>query len=532
MTKPLLLSISLLITLTLQAQPYQENQRILSTEFKASHFFSAGMAVNNDYLMLGASFEDTDADGLNPMEAAGAVYIYQKDESNHWAQSQKIVPLDREAVAGFGYNIRLDGDYAIIGAYQREYTTAAGVSIDNAGTVYVFKYNSSTDVWEEVQKIITSDLDFDETLGDHIAIEGDVMVIGVNRQDTDTNGEFYLPQAGAAYVFERNTNGVWVEMQKLTQLDRLYGDQFGNAVAIDNNIVYIGSFAKEYTNQGAVYTFKKNANNVWEQQQKIVSPEIADNQLFGYTIAVHQNSMAISAARGYTVINETTMPDTGAVYMFEYSDQNEWAFTEKIQNINSETNDAFGESLALNDSFLLITSRYESSDENGENELYQSGTAYIYTKDNAGSFSSFQKIIASDRAQYDLFGKRIDYNDNEIFVSSDLKSTTVDGVFYGNTGAAYVYSNEALSVSENTNSPTIKVYPNPASSLLNIAFSQPQSLITMRITDALGRHISFKTYDINPRLATIDVSALSTGNYFVSVTTNDFKTSTYQFIKH
>jgi hypothetical protein len=53
--------------------------------------------------------------GTATLNAAGSAYIF-KQTAGSWSQQQKIVAADRAADDYFGYNVDIDGDYAIVGA--------------------------------------------------------------------------------------------------------------------------------------------------------------------------------------------------------------------------------------------------------------------------------------------------------------------------------------------------------------------------------------------------------------------------------
>src|SRR5205823_13558281 len=88
---------------------------------------------------------------------------------------------------------------------------------------------------------------FDE-FGISVAIDGDTLVVGA--------WAINLLSGGAAYIFERNQNGVegWGEVQKLTASDVVAHDQFGSSVGIDGDTIVVGAEGKN-SNTGAAYTF-------------------------------------------------------------------------------------------------------------------------------------------------------------------------------------------------------------------------------------------------------------------------------------
>ena len=106
---------------------------------------------------------------------------------------------------------------------------------------------------EELQKKIASDAQDWDRFGNSVALSGDYVVVGANKE----NGAGTY--RGAAYIYERNYGGQdnWGEVVKLTASDAQDEDQFGNSVAINGDYVVVGAFYEDGagTRRGAVYIF-------------------------------------------------------------------------------------------------------------------------------------------------------------------------------------------------------------------------------------------------------------------------------------
>src|SRR5438445_6979058 len=79
-------------------------------------------------------------------------------------------------------------------------------------------------------------------------MDGDTLMVGA--------WAINVASSGAAYIFERNQNGVesWGEVQKLTASDVAAHDQLGSSVGIDGDTVVVGAVGKN-SNTGAAYAF-------------------------------------------------------------------------------------------------------------------------------------------------------------------------------------------------------------------------------------------------------------------------------------
>lgn len=186
----------------------------------------------------------------------------------------KASAFDRETEDRMGYAVDISGNYAIIGAYADDF----GELNPNMGCAYIFEKTGIED-WRFVQKINNSDQDDYDRFGYSVAIDGDYAVIGAYGEDHDTEDGAYLTKAGSAYIFERNEEGIWEEVQKIVASDRDEEDEFGWTVDISGNTVIVGAHQEDEDElgedfifrSGSVYTYNRNDEGIWEENQKLVA---------------------------------------------------------------------------------------------------------------------------------------------------------------------------------------------------------------------------------------------------------------------
>ena len=131
----------------------------------------------------------------------------------------------------FGRSIALSADNLVVG------DPFDGVPVPGAGAVLVYQRTGpgATFTGDPV-KLQASDADVSDTLGDDVAIDGDVIVVGAPIAQ-----KYAFPlRDGAAYVFQNN--GVdWIETDILRASDGFSEELFGDAVAVSGNRVLIGA---------------------------------------------------------------------------------------------------------------------------------------------------------------------------------------------------------------------------------------------------------------------------------------------------
>jgi hypothetical protein len=181
---------------------------------------------------------------LNSITSAGAVYIYEKNANGNWNETEKIVASDRAAYDSFGSSVSISGDYVIVGAPFEDEDENGANTLNDAGSAYIFGKNS-IGVWSEAQKIVASDRSGTKNFGSSLAISGAHAVVGVSLEDDDANGANPLNNAGAAYFFGLGANDTWSEITKAVASDRAADDEYGNSVAISGDIAIVGAHLED-----------------------------------------------------------------------------------------------------------------------------------------------------------------------------------------------------------------------------------------------------------------------------------------------
>ena len=120
---------------------------------------------------------------------SGSVYIFKRSDTI-WTQQVKLNASDGAADDYFGFSVSLDGNYALIGAYD---------DYDNghySGSAYIFKRSDT--IWIQDAKLLPSDGAGYDWFGFSVSLDEEYALIGAYGDDS--NGI----DAGSAYVFEKN----------------------------------------------------------------------------------------------------------------------------------------------------------------------------------------------------------------------------------------------------------------------------------------------------------------------------------------
>ncbi|MDD3860327.1 MAG: FG-GAP repeat protein, partial [Bacteroidales bacterium] len=238
---------------------WQEVQKIVASDRSENDYFGFALDINGNHIIVGASYEDEDETGNNTVNAAGSAYIFENNAGN-WIQTQKIVASDREELGWFGWSVAIDDNYAIVGAYHESKDSYGNNSMEESGAAYIYMKNAGT--WSEVTKVVASDRALGDRFGWDVAINGDYAVVGAYCSDFDEYGTDSLVNSGAAYIY-KNDAGNWSEEQKIVSNDRAPADYLAISVDVSDDYILLGAQNEDqdqfghftYSNAGSAYLF-------------------------------------------------------------------------------------------------------------------------------------------------------------------------------------------------------------------------------------------------------------------------------------
>ena len=374
--------------------------------------FGYSVAIDGNTAVVGAYQEDPGG-----ISNAGSAYIYTKSNGT-WSQQQKLTAGDRERDDWFGYSVAIDGNTAVVGAHREDPGNTS-----NAGSAYVFVRSNGT--WSQQQKLVAGDRGVSDYFGYSVAIDGNTAVVGAYLEDPGNTSN-----AGSAYVFTRDGTS-WNQQQKLTAGDRERSDHFGYSVAIDGDTAVVGAYREDPGNlgdAGSAYVFVRSGTS-WSQQQKLVAGDKERGDWFGHSVAIDGNTAVVGAYRE----DPGNLGDAGSVYVFT-RDGTSWNQQQKLTAGDRERYDSFGYSVAI-DGNTAVVGAYQEDPGNTSN----AGSAYVFTRDN-GTWSQQQKLTAGDRGAGDYFGYSVAIDGDTAVVGANREDPPdIHGTTVRDAGSAYVF---------------------------------------------------------------------------------------------
>lgn len=271
-----------------------------------------------------------------------AVYIYDIDGGNEVKITPPQMPVDsivgRLPKGVFGHSVAIHDGKIVVGAPGYK---------DYSGAAYIFNKDG------RFIKMLTPSNTGDTGFGFSVAIEKDIVIVGVYSERNDSDNKY---PNGAVYRFDNNTS----TERRIRESSR----GFGYSVAIHNNEFVVGAPGDEEFD-GSVYHYRA-------RDKTVLSGEFTDRgNGFGHSVAIHDGNILVGApaykeciGKAYLFITPTSplwpdIPNLGWV-------KNGVMKTE-IRSPDETIDQCFGLSVAINRNTIAVT----GSSNQGAAYLYQ-----------------------------------------------------------------------------------------------------------------------------------------------------------------
>lgn len=415
-------------------QDIVEIQKMVASDVGSNDYMGFTVDISGDYAIAGAFQENEDENGDNTLANAGSAYIFER-VAGTWTQTQKLVASDRNVEDKFGVAVAISGNYAIVGAHANDIGTN-----QDAGAAYIFERGTGG-TWTQVQRLLLSGGFWEDYFGRAVAIDGDYAVVGAWKRD------YGVTDSGAAYVYQRGTDGTWTLMQQLLQPQVSSQAGFGLSIGIDGDHIIVGEY--HYNNTafgradcGAAYLFTRTGSS-WSTGVRIEASDQASNDEFGRSVAISGDRVVVGAHNeDEDSDGNNTASAAGSAYVFEKNTNGTWTQTQKLVGSNRIANDNFGFSVAIDNDMIVVGAMHQDSDAAGSSELTDAGAAYAFTLNSSGTWVETQKLVASDRTAGDELGVSVAIDGNDLLAGSRFNSKTATGTgSLTNGGAFYHFQN-------------------------------------------------------------------------------------------
>lgn len=434
---------------------WTEVQKIVASDRAANDNFGYSVDISGDFAVVGAWKEAHDAAGLNPMVDAGSVYIFQ-NIAGTWTEVQKIVPSDRAGGDNFGHSVAIDQNFIVVGAFNEDEDESGLNTILNAGSAYVFNYSGA--IWIEQQKLVASDRAAADFFGFDVDISGSTIIIGAYGEDEDFAGANTMAEAGSAYLFENIGPWVQMtKIIANDRMPGDYfgysvaiNEPFVIVGAYEADLDASG--ANPISNAGAAYYFDSHSGLPFPLA-KLVASDREEDDRFGYDVAINLMFSSYIVVGAYfedeDELGTNEMLQSGSVYVFNPF----FVETQKLVSLDRAVGDYFGCAVGLSGQYIISGAQFEDEDPDGNNTRPEAGSAYIFQ--NCREINVFQSTDIADGGTFD-FGD-VDYGSSSSELTFTIENTGYDNLILDGIPKVEISGTDAADFAINQSSTTSPV---------------------------------------------------------------------------
>lgn len=243
-----------------------KTQEVMGSQGEEADHFGTQIDLWGDWALIGASREDVGANTEH-----GVAYVFHRD-GGVWTEVQRLSAPAGYNAGRLGISVTLWEERALVGSRS---LTPQGAQVGEEGAL-VFDWDGRE--WLQSALLQPDDGTASDDFGWGSGLWGDVAVVGARGADAPGN------DSGAAYVFERQPDGTWPQVQKLVGSDTAAGDTFGKQVSVWEDRVLLCA-PENGGSVGALYVFRRELG-VWVEEEEIEAASVATTQL-GQRISLH-----------------------------------------------------------------------------------------------------------------------------------------------------------------------------------------------------------------------------------------------------
>jgi len=374
--------------------------------------FGSTVTVQGDTAVIGAYNDDT---------GMGSVYVFEKEKTKRWKQEANFFlgqGSSGDPGGSFSSSLALDGDTFVVGKPNDDR------DVDWSGSALVFRRTSDKRFpWQLEGVLRPSQQEERDYFGQSVDLRSDTAIVGANCNVVGIN-------SGAAFIFRRYPDSTfWTQEAKLLPgkdgKDGSSNDEFGNSVALsdDGNRAFVGSWLdadRRNQSMGSVYIYHRTAIGVWEQEDRLLPPYGRVDTSFGKSIAVDDEFVVVGAPG-----SPWEPHSVGAAYIYRRHSQG-WILSGILRSISADLSHSFGENVVIEEGAIVVSSRAGGAQAAGLSVFLNDGYQWV-----------LHNVIQPDPSRVSEMGfaSSISTDGNNLLVGA----RKVDKEEFIDTGAAYLF---------------------------------------------------------------------------------------------
>lgn len=246
----------------------------------AGDAFGSKVAISGTTIVASSPMASFDSTGGTTAGNTGLVFVFDFDGKQFHQTSvlSEFGSNANQSGDNFGYDISIDGDFMAVSSIAHSYDASGSNSITAAGAVWLF-HKDNTKGWTKLTKITPTGLNA-RNLGDNFGFSIDIdgtnlkLVASAINHKYDAAGLSQSGVSGAAWTFGSTTDDIstWTQIHKLsgTGAERTSTDKFGIAASY-NKAGYLAIADQNTTDSwyensvdgsGSVHIYKSSQNRL------------------------------------------------------------------------------------------------------------------------------------------------------------------------------------------------------------------------------------------------------------------------------
>lgn len=369
------------------SQSWSLAEKVAASDRSDQDRFGTALSIDGNFAIVGVPMDSNDVVPGNKLRFAGSAYVFRKEANGNWVEEQKLVASDRAASDFFGNSVSISGNTAVIGCYNKNVDTAVGMSVQYCGVVYIFERDSGG-IWSQVQQIVSPNAQLSGRFGSSLRLDSGRLIIGASGEGFGPVGTYYMT-IGKAYIYHRDPSGQWLPEQELSSVDVTPGGGFGFTVALSGDYAIVGSWQHSLDSAGG-------------------------NEIKG----------------------------AGAVFIFEREISGNWAYKQKITSPDRILDGYFGVSIGISGENIIAGAFREVGFPSHGSPFVTYGDAYIFTRSAVSGWLLNRKLTGPNNTPLLYTGQAVAISGNVAVLGARHESEDEDGlnpVLFA--GAAYLFEN-------------------------------------------------------------------------------------------
>jgi len=333
----------------------------------------------------------------------GQACLYLRSEES-WSLLSCLSPTTENLtdVQQFGNAVAIYGELIVIGAEKNQ----GGKN----GIAYVYQYHSGS--WLLKAELVAPSSQANDKFASTLSISENYIAVGSQG--------FSASHAGAVYIFKSTDSG-WIEDLVITPVSSFKSAHFGSSVMLSGEYLIIGDDDHGRAHEGSAYIYKQE-EGIWSKQASLKGGDVTKGANFATSVAISKDYAVIGAKSENNPLVKKNKK-SGAVYIYKRTGKL-WASQAKLLASDAAQGDSFGSSVAIFEDYLLI---------GAENTNSGKGSTYLFQNINE-TWNEVYKFSVDDAKQKDNFGHALSLTQNYLVIGAHNKSVTSNkqgvGYFY------------------------------------------------------------------------------------------------------